>query len=130
MRNLLFILTMAFTVNVSAGDLPTIKIVEDKIFVLNINDWNNSELKVSFLNMIGEEIYSEKIAPSKMIYKEFNLQVLRKGTYQVVVSRKSGSVAYEIEVSDSGISKITGGSIETYSKGVSRDIISKIKSIY
>lgn len=130
MKNLLLILTMAFTINVSAGDLPTLKVIEDKTFVLNTNDWKNSELNVSFYNKEGEEIYSENIQPSKLSQRKFNLQVLRKGTYQVIVSGDTGMITYEIKLTDRKISKISKGKLTTSSKAISMDIVSKIKSIY
>ena len=130
MKNLLLILTMACAMNVSAGDLPTLKVIEDKTFVLNINDWKNSELDISFYNEMGEEIYSESIKPSKMFWKEFNLQVLRKGNYEVVVSNSTGSITYDIKVSDQKITKISKGKFTNRADAISMDIVSKIKSIH
>jgi hypothetical protein len=130
MQNLLLILTMAFTLNVSAGDLPTLKVIEDKTFVLNTNDWKNSELNVSFYNMEGEEIYSENIQPSKLFQRKFNLQVLRKGTYQMIVSGDSGKITYEIKITDRKISKVSKGKFTASSDAISMDIVSKIKSIH
>ncbi len=130
MKNLLLILTMAYTLNVSAGNIPTLKIVEDKTFVLNINDWKNSELNVSFFNQEGEEIYSEKITPSKVFQRKFNLQVLRKGDYQVIISSEFRSISYDVNVAEARISKISEGKVTYKSKGISRDIVSKIKSIH
>lgn len=130
MKNLLLILTMAFTLNVSAGDLPTLKVIEDKTFILNTNDWKNSELNVSFYNKEGEEIYSEKILPSKLFQRKFNLQVLRKGTYQVIVTGDSGRLTYEIKITDRKISEISKGKFTDTSDAISMDIVSKIKSIH
>ena len=130
MKNLLLILLAVVALEVSAADLPSIKVVEEKTFLLNVNDWKGEELNISFLNMKGEEVYSEIIQPSKVYYKKYNLQVLRKGSYQVIVSSGINSISYNIEVTENSISRISEGKLVTKKTGISRDIVSKIKTIH
>ena len=106
------------------------KVVEDKTFILNVNNWKGYELTVSFFNEKGEEFYSENIHPSITNIKEYNLQVLRKGNYQVRVSNFQGSVTYEIQVTNEKITSISEGKVTTKPAGISRDIVSKIKNIH
>ena len=79
---------------------------------------------------MGDEIYSESIKPSKMFWKEFNLQVLRKGNYEVVVSNNTGSITYDIKISDQKITRISKGKFTNKADAISMDIVSKIKSIH
>ena len=130
MKNLLLILLAVVALEVSAADLPSIKVVEEKTFLLNVNDWKGEELNISLLNMKGEEVYSEIIQPSKVYYKKYNLQVLRKGSYQVIVSSGINSISYNIEVTENSISRISEGKLVTKKTGISRDIVSKIKTIH
>ena len=130
MKKLLLILCTVWSINIYAGGAPTLKVVEDKTFILNVNNWKGYELTVSFFNEKGEEFYSENIHPSITNIKEYNLQVLRKGNYQVRVSNFQGSVTYEIQVTNEKITSISEGKVTTKPAGISRDIVSKIKNIH
>lgn len=130
MKNLLLIpfLVLVLT-SVKAADFPTLTIAEDKAFVLNINDWNHNELNISFLTPEGIEIYSERIQPTGDSQKKYNLQILKKGTYQVIVSSGTRNITYDIEITENSITKISKGRASQNSQELTKDIRSKIKFI-
>ncbi len=110
MKNLLLILlsVIAFT-SVKADNLPKLKIDSNKSFVLNTNDWNNTELTLSIVDHGGALVYEDTILPSEKGIKKYNLQLLPKGTYNVVVSDQYKTVKYDIAVSRNEVSSISEG---------------------
>lgn len=121
---LVFVLT-----GVNAATIPTIINSSNKTFVLNTNDWNQKELNITFLTPEGIEIYSEKIQPNGNPQKNYNLQILKKGSYLVKVSSRTQSVTYDIEVTENSIAKISKGIASENSQELTKDIKSKIKFI-
>jgi hypothetical protein len=130
MKNLLLIPMLVFVLtSVNAATIPTIISSSNKTFVLNTNDWNQKVLNIAFLTNEGIEIYSEKIHPNGDPQKYYNLQILKKGSYRVMVSCGTESVTYDIEVTENSIAKISEGIPSQKSKELSKDIKSKIKFI-
>ena len=129
MKNLLLIPFMVLTLTgIKATDLPTISLVKDKTFVLNINDWNKNELNISFLTQEGEEIYSERIQPTNSHQQKYNLQILSKGSYQMLVSNGIKHITYKIDISENSITKISKGVDAYIPQTINKDILSKILS--
>lgn len=99
---------MAFT-SVKADKLPTLKIDSDNSFVLNTNDWNNTELTLSIVDPAGVSIYEDTILPTERGLKKYNLQLLPEGDYSVVVNDLYKTVEYQVTISDDKVASITTG---------------------
>ena len=115
MKNILLILlcVCGFT-NVNADALPTLKIDSKKSFVLNTNDWDNTELALSIVDHHGTLVYEDTILPTERGMKRYNLQLLPKGSYSVVVRDEYKTVKYDISVSEWEVSSISEGMATFY----------------
>ena len=55
-------------------------------------------MNISLLTQDGEEIYSESIQPAIKRHRKYNLELLPKGNYKLVVSDDLRTVTYAIEI--------------------------------
>ncbi len=103
MKSIILSLVLAFTLGVSkAATLPTIKEDVNKSFVLNLKDWNKSDLEVSIISEDGLTIFSETLKEFKPSRK-YNLKYLTAGNYSIKLSDDYKIITYTINVNNSDV---------------------------
>lgn len=103
MKSIILSLVLALTLGVSkAATLPTIKKDVNKSFVLNLKDWNKSDLKVSIISDEGVTVFSETLKQFKPSRK-YNLKYLSTGSYNVQLSDDYKTITYTISVNDTDV---------------------------
>ena len=103
MKSIILSLVLALTLGVSkAATLPTIKEDVNKSFVLNLKDWNQSDLEVAIISDEGVTVFSETLKEFQPSRK-YNLKYLSVGNYHVQLSDDYKTVTYTIAVNDSDV---------------------------
>ena len=97
-----FVITTSDTIeimeNVEQKIFKPIVVLEESLLKFNFLNLGRSDVKLSFSNGIGEEVYSEKIQNMITIHKGFDLSKLPSGVYTVEVKTEEKYFYFEVNL--------------------------------